>query len=1226
MHLKQIEILGFKSFPNKTLIKFTEGVTAIVGPNGCGKTNVLDALRWVLGEQKPTMLRGGKMEEVIFNGTGELKPLGMSEVTLTVVNDRGVLATEYHEIQITRRLFRSGDSEYMINKVPCRLKDIIDLFADTGMGAHSYSVIQQHMIDAVISDKAEERRFLFEEAAGITKYKQRRKAALRKLEATENDFLRLKDVYAEIKTRVNSLYRQHKKAERYKHLTDAIKDWEIFIGSRRVKTLQREKRDLRATFDGLSDQKSGRQTSLDKAYAQLEVDRRELVGLERQLTEINGEIYSITETAHQTEREISVLNEKKANARHLIERNTTDLEALDKRADALKEQSRLAEEELARQKEEERKLGTALAEAQAMQTKADEQLLAGRLVKEDETKKLVELEGRLSSGMTEENNLREQQSELSATIADFERQIQENLPKQKAIVSEIEELRAQLNGKTTQRNQKDNRQTELVAEMEERVESGEELSLELSNLTASIEACQARRNLLEEMILQFEGYESGVVAAMEVKDRWPGVAGTVADMFVPVEGMETVLEAALGDVARYLICYDRSEAKRVIEYLKAESKGKAGILVPSSGTISPAVKRPEIDIPGVVGWLDKFVTTDEPLKPLKDSVLSRTLVFEAGTQTDAILERLPYGFSAVSTDGVLYGGNFVSGGSDDRFPLFRRKEKVAEQESMISEFQNKLEFAQEQKNQNTAKLGALRAESGQLNNELDSLGEEIDVLQGKLGECEFGSRSLSAEFERLQKEKQNLSMRLESIRDRQYSLGLDANQLASQKENLVRDMSQSGTRLEDLERAAAEAADRVSRSQVSLIEARSFAQQTESQISHIREISNDIRQTSDSKSEEIDQAQEDIVNSDETIERLEGLLRQSFEDRDSKTARQEKLREVQAELSERTSTQEEEAKRLRSEKDTVADELHKAEIRLTAIESEIVSLVENVREDHEIDLTVLEEPARPEEQIADEQIGEHVHELKERVKKIGAVNLLALEEYEVAAEREKFLNEQLTDLSTAKNDLKNTINKINHTARDLFNETFAKVQENFRQLFVELFKGGEAAISLVDPDDPLESDIDIIARPGGKKLLPITILSGGERALTSIALLFSLYLVKPSPFCILDEIDAPLDDANCHRFLTIIRNFSRRTQFIIITHNKITMQTSNNLYGVTMERPGVSKLVAVKFAEGTEDGNGSGDLIEIDKVEEEELSDELPASIQGRINPDVAVTPKDTEE
>ncbi|MCP4684970.1 MAG: chromosome segregation protein SMC [bacterium] len=1211
MYLKKIEALGFKSFPNKTLVDFSHGVTAIVGPNGCGKTNILDALRWVLGEQKPTMLRGGKMEEIIFNGTHELKPLGMAEVSLTIVNDHGVLPTEYHEIQITRRLFRSGESEYLINKVPCRLKDITDLFVDTGVGAHSYSVIQQHMIDSVISDKAEERRFLFEEAAGITKYKQRRKAALRKLEATENDFLRLQDIYAEVKTRVNSLYRQHKKAERYQKLSDQIKAWEVFLNTSKLSRLKGEKRELQAQADQLRDQKTGRDSTLDQAYAQLETDREKLVGIEREITELGNKLYSITEEAHGLEREVSVLHEKKSNARQLIEKNTSDIAAFEERRLALEEQIKAATEELQRNTTEVEGLTQQLASAQEVQAETDRQLLSGRMARDQENKKLVELEGRLSSGRTEENSLREQLDELSQAISEADGRIEEALPRQKSLLDQIEQQKQALSGVGGRRSAEERRQNEVTAEMEKRVEAGEDLSAELADLAASLEACQARRNLLEEMMLQFEGYEAGVVSAMEVKERWPSIAGTVADKFVPVAGMETVLEAALGDIARFLICYDRQDAQKVIDYLKAENKGKAGILVPQSGTIAPAVKRPELDIPGVIGWLDKYVSTDDNLRSLKEAVLSRTVVFETGTPVDSILERLPYGFAACSTDGVLYSNNQIAGGSDDHFPLFRRKEKVAEQETMIVSLQEKIEDARRRKSQNTAEIGALRAESGQLVASLEALAEEVEQCQRKLGESEFENRSLAAEFERLDKEKQGLNVRLEKIRSRQYSLGLDSDQLANQKENLISSMDQAGTRLEDLELAASEAAENVSRLQVSTIEARSRVEQSESGIRHIEEVSKEIETRRATKTSEIDQARVDIETAEASVVALEEQLKTSFEKRDQLTASQGELRTVQSELMEQTSTRETHVKQLRREKESVADNLHQAEIRLSTIDSETSGLVQRMQDEHEVDITTIR-VERPDDKTTDEEAPELVTDLRDKLRNFGAVNLLALEEYEVAAEREKFLNEQLADLTTAKNDLKSTITKINHTARQLFNETFEKVKINFQNLFVELFRGGEADISLVDPEDPLESHIDIIARPGGKKLLPITILSGGERALTAIALLFSLYLVKPSPFCILDEIDAPLDDANCQRFLKIIQTFSKQTQFIIITHNKITMQASNNLYGVTMSQPGVSQLVAVRFS-------GEGADAKLIEVESADVPESLPPSIQNRIEPGVTV-------
>ncbi len=1238
MHLKKLEILGFKSFANKTVIHFSHGITAVVGPNGCGKTNILDALRWVLGEQKTSLLRGSKMEEVIFNGTSEVKPLGMAEVTLTMVNDRGVLPTEYNEVQITRRLFRSGESEYLMNRVPCRLKDIQELFYDTGVGAHSYSVIQQDMIESVISDKAEERRFLFEEAAGITKYKQRKRAALRKLEATENDLLRLKDIYSEVQTQVRSLKRQYKKAERYQMIVDEIRGWELYLGSRRIKSVENEKREIKATLDNLSDSTFNKETAIDRLSAELEEERKEQIDLERNLTEIGNQVYAATEKAHGLEKEISVLGEKRSNARSLVERNEHEITSMRERSKILGEQRAEAEQNLAEQRQELEDLSNKLQEAEAVQAEADRRLLDARSNREEKNLNLIELEGRLSSGKAEEDSLREQEQELDRDCEELRTQIDEQRKQHQQLENELEEHRRTFEHLTTEKIETEKKLSDLTERLETLIDTNEELAVELSNLTASIEACQARKNLLEEMIVQFEGYESGVVAIMEEQDRWPGVLGTVADSFVPRDGLEIATEAALGDMAGFLICNNRETAENIISYLKNENRGRIGILVPDSGTLNPVVKRPDLsDMPGFVGWLDTMVTTDEQLRRLMAAVLSRTVIFSAGADPSRILEHLPYGFQAVSTDGRVYGKNVIAGGSDDKFPLFRRKEKVEEQDKQIEDLQDKHQQARRRKNEVTAQIAAARAESGTLSSQLEDLGEEIESARKEIAEREYQQRTIQSDVARMEKERRQDLEKLEKIRHRQYSLGLDYSRLADQKENLVSSMSQMGERLSDFEEAASKAGSDVSRLHVSVVEARSRIEQTESRLTHLGELGAEIARTIDEKTQEIEQAKADIETAGRRIEEMEGSLKAAFEERSVVTEQQSKLRSSQSEILERLDEKEKQLRALRTERESLSSKRHEQEMRLNTLESEIRSISERIRDDYEVEISEVE-AAKPDEEIKDEDAIKLLSEKKEKLKKFGAVNLLALEEYKQASEREKFLGEQLGDLSTARSDLQMTINKINQTAREMFFETFEKVRANFKKLFVELFSGGEADIRLIDPSDPLESDIDITARPRGKKLLSITMMSGGERALTAISLLFSLYMVKPSPFCILDEIDAPLDDANCRRFLRIIDTFSEQTQFIIITHNKISMEASDNLYGVTMGQPGISQLVAVRFTED-EEGRVVTDTdrpIEIDsrgeseeqpEIEGADITDyeELPASIRDRINPPVPSNPGGSE-
>ncbi|MBN1212936.1 MAG: chromosome segregation protein SMC [candidate division Zixibacteria bacterium] len=1241
MHLKRLDILGFKSFANKTSIKYSSGITAIVGPNGCGKTNVLDALRWVLGEQKVSLLRSSKMEEVIFNGTRDVKPLGMAEVSLTIVNDRGVLPTEYNEIQITRRLFRSGESEYLLNKVPCRRKDILELFFDTGMGAHSYSVIQPEMIDAVLSDKAEERRFLFEEAAGITKYKQRKEAALRKLESTENDFLRLKDIYAEVKTRVNSLYRQHKKAERYQHLNDEIKRWELFLSATRIKNIENEKRELKARYDNISDEKTSRETVIDQVTSQLEADRKELLDIERQLTEVSNEIYAMSEKAHVLEKEIALYKEKKNNAVNLIQKNESDIEALLNRTENLRKQNEDTTGNLDVQKQLLEEITARLQEAEEAQAAVDRDLLKARSSREEENKRLLELEGRLSSGKAEGNSLREQEEDLSRQKTELETRINEIYPHQKTLLNELESYKSSLDRLFTLKKETEAKKAAVSERMENLVKKGEELTLEISSLAASIEACEARRNLWEDMMLHYEGYESGLVAAMDEKDRWSGIAGTVGEKFIPCEGLETALEAALGDMAKCLICYNRKTAEEIISYLRTEKKGRISILVPDTGTINPAVKRPELDREEFLGWLDSFVTTDSDLQYLKGAVLSRTAVYKAGTNPDAILARLPYGFSAVSTDGLLYNNNLISGGSDDGFSLFRRKEKVQEQEAMIRDLTQKKESFKGEKDRATAELAAARAEFNNLLSGIDDIAEETDLVQKKIRELEFDGRTHKNELNRLENEKKNLTVRLEKVQDRQYSLGLDFDQLSGQKDNLLTDMNRAGSRLDELEKAASDALDKVSKLHVSMIETRSRVEQAESQQAHISELQKEIDNTLHTKRQDIENARAEISVADEKNETHESNLKEFFEVRERLATRQKSLRDVQTGLMAQVDTKEKNIKEVRREKENLSEESHQFEIRLNTMESEIKSLRDKILDEYDLDIKTVE-IEKPDERLSIEEGREQLHEKKERLKKFGAVNLLALEEYRETKEREEFLNEQLNDLTTAKNDLRSTINKINVTARRLFGETFEQVRKNFQGLFVELFTGGEADIHLSVPEDPLESNIEIIARPRGKKLLSISQMSGGERALTAISLLFSLYLVKPSPFCILDEIDAPLDDANCHRFLKIIRNFSKDTQFIAITHNKITMEAANNLYGITMEQPGISKLVAVKFLD--EPDEHTGELVRYvneppeyeefgaehsapsPTVDESENDSGLPETIKERMNPNISFQDKNEDE
>ena len=1184
MYLKQLDIIGFKSFPNKTSIKFSPGKTAIVGPNGCGKTNILDAVRWVMGEQKITLLRGSKMEEVIFNGSKDMAPLGMAEVTLTLINNRGVLPTEYSEVQISRRLYRSGEAEYLLNKVPCRLKDITELFYDTGAGAHSYSVIQQQMIDSVISDKAEDRRFLFEEAAGITKYKQRKKAALRKLEATEQDMLRLKDIYAEVKTQVNSLQRQQKKAERYKELSDQVRQWELFFASARLKNIEAEKRRLKDSIDKLNAKIIESDSGMNVQGAALEGLRSKQIDLDQQLSKVSQELYESTETAHGYEKEVSVLKEKSIGAKSLIERNTREIEALQKRCDALSEQAVDTGAVLNKLRAELETLHEELKIAQTVQAEADQTLLAAKNTKERENSQLIELERKISSGKTEDNNLKEQLDTLQKYLSELTSQIDATGKSRITMTENLETSKKTASQSVDKRVSQNKELKKAENELAAMKQALEDTAKELAAAVASKEACAAQRNLLKDLIFSIDGTDHGVNTVLELKSRWKGVVGTVAEKFTPLKGYEQSVEAALGEMSKYFICDSKETAENVIKYLKSENKGRVGLIVPTTGTINPVIKRPEINLPGFVGWLDSFVTTDEGLTGLMYAVLCHIAVFESWIDPKQILERLPYGFKAVSTEGLIYYRNTIVGGSSEGLQLFSRKAQLDELEKQIQsaiESAKSLTIKEKRLESDLECLGAFIQSTAVKIQQLDA---EIDSIQKIIDETSYEIRLIENEFNRLGKEEETTKAKLTLFQQKQYSLGLGYGQLGDQKNRLMETLAISGRKLEEIEQAASAAIAKVSQLQISEVSAQSRIDQSISKINHTKELLNEIAGAIKTKTEEINTAEIEIENAGKKIAERETKLKLTFESRTEITSAQTELKSRHTELVQKVSELDKQVKAVRNEKDKFKEDHHQNEMKLLSYESESSSIIEKMQDEYDVAMAELE-IANPDPNMPEAEAREFLTQEKESLKKFGAVNLLALEEFQSASERKEFLRKQLGDLESARNDLMATITKINKTARDFFEETFEKVKTNFQMLFAELFEGGEAGLTLENPGDPLESNIEITARPKGKKLQSITMMSGGERALTAISLLFSLYLVKPSAYCVLDEIDAPLDDSNCRRFLRLITKFANNTQFIIITHNKITMQATDNLYGVTMVQPGISQLVAVKFNEiETKDG------------------------------------------
>ncbi len=1179
MYLSGLEILGFKSFPLKTSVEFAAGITGVVGPNGCGKTNVLDSIRWVLGEQRISILRGGKMEDVIFAGTREMKPLGMAEVSLHIVNNRGVLPTEYNNITITRRLHRSGDSEYLLNNVACRLKDINDLFADTGMGAHAYSVIELDMVEAILSDKADQRRMLFEEAAGITKYKHRKRAALRKLEATEQDLLRLLDILGEVSTQVNSLSRQMKKAERYKYYEDRVKTVGQVI-------LKEKYRRLHGQLQKVRDEK--RLSQIKMAELSAEIDRWEIaredyaaksLELSEQLRGIRGQIEEVSSQCYRLETEISVTEERIHSAELNDQNDRRDIENIGVKLEQLaQEKITLSEKTVS--------LNQSLAEARAAleqsELKLNEklaQLEQARTSTQSQQRDLFEIEGRrnlteqtraqLGDQINEINiqlaKIRERDSLLDVEHQESTRRLEQLESRQQKNRDEIAFLEQSVSAFETDRESTVARLTELQASLNSR-------SVEQSTVEAQAE-------LLTRMIAHYEGYGSGVTGVFEQRESLPGIVDTAANLIQAKPEYVAAIETALGDAAEYIVVEDRNAAHQAINSLREQKRGRATFIIKSE--LDSWAKDHKIARPGGFGGnlvhASEVITATPGYEKLADLLLGDVVIVNDQYSAEKLIGLGQGEFRVVTLDGHYYPARQIhTGGGDKQMPLLGRESDLTRLKARIEELTAETQSIREETerwNQHktqvdsnlvdaTRQLAQLRAAAGEL--QIDSAGIKLRTQQ-----ISDSRRDFSSDTERLTEKISGLNAQLNDLE-------VDVSRLTADTEGKKSSLQSQHSTVESLQQDVNSAGHEVEELRLRAIRFQTELNSLESNLRRIDDLTVEMQSQRESRSRACELRVTETVALRDRIAECRKLLDEKSRERESFRSEEIALTAKQGELGEKQSEFDQILKANRRQRDEANELNQNLLVQDTELNARHEDVVRQLKELYDIDVISIVMP----EPLADDTFHDLEAELQDcrsKQQQIGMVNMLALEEYERESERERFLRAQIDDLTKAKDDLKSTITRINSTARKMFADTFLLVRTNFQRVFAELFQGGEADLRLENEEDPLESPVQISARPRGKRFLNITQLSGGEKALTAISLLFAIYLVKPSPFCILDEVDAPLDDANVIRFLRMVRSFIGKTQFIIITHNKRTMEQCDRLYGVTMQQPGVSQIVSVDF-------------------------------------------------
>ncbi len=1173
MKLKTLRLHGFKSFADRTEIAFHDGITAIVGPNGCGKSNISDAVRWVLGEQRPSAIRGAKMEEAIFQGTVNRRPVHRGSVTMELANPDGALPVPFEEVEIARTVYRDGGSDYQLNRSSCRLRDIQELCRDTGLGANAYAVIENRMIDAILSDRAEERRSLFEEAAGIGKYKDRRKAASRRLERAETDLQRLEDLIGEVESKVRSLARQKGRAERYHALRKRRLDVEMTVARSRLDEHHNRLAEVRRLLDGELEEGESLQAEVATAEARVEALRVDQVEAERARGEAAARVESLRTELVRWERELAVAAERKTHARRRLEQIEEERSEARLRADrAQAEQdelsAHLAGEREALEALQEKVAGSREEADQVRERFLEARKLAGALEDRERevTRRMAQLEGDAHAAESQAaelaarvSHLDEELTRAREALGELRSQGDLFTDRVETLAARAEELRSQV---ALREEEVEKARQELEAAREAEIAAQDEAS-----------ALGTRMSALQRMERDREGMDPVLKALLAHGPD--GVLGVLADCLSAPAPVMSAVEAYLGAVSRGVVVRDARAARRVHRWFRDEWSGGGGLIllpldgvgeVGEGGTLLEQVETKGEGAP----WVQALLAGVDLVDASGDE--GEWEAFQAVPRRDRVA---PDGTSRTRS-GLLRLGNPLGATG-----LLERKEELRKLEAEAKEAGR---WAESRRQARETARSALREAEGGLEETRRELREvEDDHREARSTEEERDRQRLrmSRTLEELERQAEAAATGRTRALERAEAARSERTELARQEETLNEERTRARSRLETVEEEWEEVRSRVSALAVEETRLEGEVRRLEERG---RELERTARQASE-RLESLDREEERLKAELEAVAEVrargEEETHRLFQERDEATTRLKERDAALESLHESLTDAEKRIRQARGREREASEVRHRLELEARELDGKLGRIQDRLEGEWGRPLERLMDEAEPVEGELD-GLQEELHEIVRKLDRLGPVNMLAVEEHEEESTRLAFLRDQRDDLVDARNDLRSAIREINQTATRLFNETFEGVRENFRATFHRLFQGGESDLWLAEPDDPLESDIEIHASPRGKRTQRIDLLSGGERALTALALLFGIYLVKPSPFCVLDEVDAPLDESNIGRFIRLLQEFKDQTQFIVITHNPRTIESADWIYGVTMEEPGVSSIVGVQLDEALE--------------------------------------------
>jgi len=1182
MKIKKVSILGFKSFMEKLDITFSNGISGVVGPNGCGKSNIVDAIRWCMGEQSPKQLRGRKMEDVIFNGAGSHKPMGMAEVSLLFENGDGSFPAAFaqdHEMSVTRRLYRSGESEYLINNVSCRLKDIQEIFMDTGLGNKAYSIIGQGQIGTIIDQRPEETRVMLEEAAGITKYRKKVEISRRKIELTEGNLQRVEDILGEIQGQMRSLKRQAAKARRFKAVSEEIRGLERILYCNTFHQLKEESGKREISTEGLEREEISRSTLISQLHARIEGMNLELEEKDADLSDLRKNFLHLRDRVHKKEGGIESLAGEMRMIEELKVRLTGEREEIRVRLTELRGKREILDKEKERIKEKSVELENEIS-------LRDERLRVRKRVLEEIREGYEEARADLNAGEKREVGLNNESGYVNRLLG----QISDSRSR---LEKELEELRARLESiiKTSERKSRVREATaERLREIESAIEEGNAFSKELETIKESIESefksaeadlnrCQSRLASLEALTDNFEGYKMGVRTIMKAKDFGPRkegrILGILADVIQVDPKYERAVEAVLADRLQYVLVESQEDGKQAVDYLRERAKGM--------GSFAPVTVKGDkggmAGDPGPPMLLD-YVSTSPKYAALINTLLSDTVIVEdlnKALSNWKKIQEMPgkngKGSCFVTIDGdIVDQMGVISGGrsSHGSRGLLVRKREIAElkkasatQTARVEELQSKLEEI----------IARIEEKKGSLDeiNELDKvlfrLGQELDQLEKM-------SRKISEDLERKgierNKHEKELLKLEEELNERETKRRKEEEYFRKKERELKEAQEEFEQYREEVARLKADY-------RISEEGQRSAAREMEMLDSYV----DDSLKRLESIEEDISSGQERRDNCERRKATLEEELKELYDrlqkaENNMNRAESER-REFQAQIRGEERKEEE----LKSQVDDLKERINDAKMEHSEIQFKMNNLIEKVREKLNLDL-----PEIYKEDLQDDfskrEAEEKVEQQKRLRERLGEVNLAAIKELEALKERHEFIVGQREDLINSIESLLIAIKKINRTSLEKFKQTFQDVDEKLKTVFPILFNGGTAGLRLTDETRPLESGVLVEVQPPGKRLSHMGLLSGGEKALVAMALIFAIYMIKPSPFCLLDEVDAPLDEANIDRFNTLLQEIRQASQIIMVTHSRKTMEVTDRLYGITMQERGVSKLVSVNINSGSD--------------------------------------------